>query len=135
MCIIKEVAAGQQGSMAAGQGAQEHGTGREIYSTCELLVRLAAAAFDRVAEKYAFQGGHQSPSHPTPFWMEEAKKPLAPLRPLRKWRYLRRGLSPFPPSSPFLRPETNSLTHFLFCRTKQRVEVKIKLEELSREGD
>ena len=62
--------------MAAGQGAQEHGTGREIYSTCELLVRLAAAAFDRVAEKYAFQGGHRSPSL-TPFWMEEAKKPLS----------------------------------------------------------
>ena len=106
--------------MAAGQGAQEHGTGREIYSTCELLVRLAAAAFDRVAEKYAFQGGHRSPSHS----LLDGRSKEAPLRPLRKWRYLRRGLSPFPPSSPFLRPETNSPT---FCSAEQSSESKSRL--------
>ena len=65
---------------------------------------------------------------------------------LRKWRYLRRGLRPFPPFSPtasqsrprtgpFWRPVAERENPSLFVLPQSRVEVEIKLKrELSRGG-
>ena len=128
MCIIKE-AAGRVHTDRIGR----------IQPTCEILVRPAS---DRLTEKYAFREVVDPPALPCP----NGRRLRSPLPPpvLRKWRYLRRGLRPFPPFSPtasqprpgpFWRPVAERENPSLFVLTQSRVEVEIKLKrELSRGG-